>query len=73
MRRVKVIALWSLGLLLLSVFGTVVFLATAGDDFYRWAARQLLERSIDRRVNVEGTFSFDVGLEPTLGCYRGLD
>ena len=66
MRRLKDIALWSLGLLLLSATGIVVFLATAGDDFYRWAARQLLEGAIDRPVHVEGTFSFDVGLEPTL-------
>lgn len=66
MRRLKDIALWSLGLLLLSATGIVVFLATAGDDFYRWAARQLLEGAIDRQVHVEGTFSFDVGLEPTL-------
>ena len=66
MRRVKGIALWSFGLLLLSATGIVVFLAAAGDDFDRWAARQLLERAIGHRVHVEGTFSFDVGLEPTL-------
>jgi hypothetical protein len=66
MRRVKGIVLWSIGLLLLSAASIIVFLATAGDDFYRRAARQLLESAIDRQVHVEGTFSFDVGLEPTL-------
>ncbi len=66
MRRVKKIALWSLGLFLLAVALIVVFLATAGDGFYRWAAQKLLEDAIDRTVHVDGTFSFDVGLEPTL-------
>jgi len=66
MRRVKGIALWSLGLLLLSAAGLAVFLATAGDGFYRWAAVQVLEGALDRQVHVEGTFSFDVGLAPTL-------
>ena len=35
MRRVKGIILWSLGLLLLSAAVIAVFLATAGDGFYR--------------------------------------
>ena len=52
--------------MLLSVAGIAVFLVVAGDDFYRWAADRLLEDAIDHKVYVEGTFSFDVGLEPTL-------
>ncbi len=66
MRRIKIIALWSLGCLLLSAVGTALFLASAGDGFYRWAMQQLLEGSIDRTIQVDGTFSFDVGLEPAL-------
>ena len=66
MHYVKRIALWSFGLLLFSVAIIAAFLAIAGDNFYRWAAGQLLEGSIDRTIHVDGTFSFDVGLEPTL-------
>ena len=66
MRRVKSIALWGLGLLLISAASLALFLATAGDGFYRWAAVQLLEGAIDRQVHVEGTFSLDLGLAPTL-------
>jgi uncharacterized protein involved in outer membrane biogenesis len=60
------VALWALGLLLLSATVIVAFLAIAGDGFYRWAATQLLENALDRQVHVDGTFSFDVGLEPSL-------
>ena len=42
MRRAKTIVLSSLGALLLSASAAVVFLATAGDDFYRWALRQAI-------------------------------
>ncbi len=66
MHYVKRITLWSLGLLLFSAAFIAAFLAIAGDNFYRWAAGQLLEGSIDRTIHVDGTFSFDVGLEPTL-------
>ncbi|MEE9145228.1 MAG: AsmA family protein, partial [Candidatus Binatia bacterium] len=66
MRRTKSIIWWSLGLLLLLVVVLAVFLATAGDGFYRWAARQLLEDKLGRPIQVDGTFSFDVGWEPTL-------
>ena len=44
----------------------MVFLATAGDDFYRWAMRQAIAGTIDRVVRVDGAFSFDIGLEPAL-------
>ena len=66
MRRVKRIVLWSLGLLLMAVALIVAFLATVGDGFYRWTAQKLLEDAINRTIHVDGTFSFDVGLEPTL-------
>ncbi len=66
MGRAKAIVGWVLGLLLLLTAGTAVFLATAGDDFYRWAARQLLADAFDRPVHFDGTFSLDLGLEPTL-------
>ena len=66
MRRTKIIVLWSFGALLLAASAAVVFLATAGDDFYRWAMRQAIAGTIDRVVRVDGAFSFDIGLEPAL-------
>jgi uncharacterized protein involved in outer membrane biogenesis len=66
MRRAKVIVLWTLGVFLLSILGAVIFLATAADDFYRWAMQQAIEGRIDREIRVDGSFSFDVGLEPAL-------
>ena len=66
MRRAKIIVLWSLGVLLLTISAAVIFLAVAGDDFYRWAMRQAIGGAIDREIRVDGSFSFDVGLEPTL-------
>jgi uncharacterized protein involved in outer membrane biogenesis len=66
MRRTKMIVLWSLGGLLLAISAAAVFLTMMGDDFYRWAMRQAIEGTIDREIHVEGSFSFDIGLEPTL-------
>ena len=66
MRRAKTIVLWTLGALLLPPLAAVIFLAMADDDFYRWAMRQAIEGRIDREIRVDGSFSFDVGLEPTL-------
>lgn len=66
MHRAKLIVLSSLGVALLTVFAAVIFLAAAGDDFYRWALQQAIEGSLDRQIVVDGSFSFDVGLEPTL-------
>ena len=63
---VKKVALWGLGLILLSAAGVAVFLVVAGDDFYRWAAEGLLEDALDRKVEIDGSFSLDLGLEPTL-------
>ncbi len=66
MRRAKITVLWTLGALLLPPLAAVIFLAMADDDFYRWAMRQAIEGRIDREIRVDGSFSFDVGLEPTL-------
>ncbi len=66
MRRAKTSVLWTLGALLLSTLAAVIFLATADDDFYRWAMQQAIEGTTDREIRVDGSFSFDVGLEPTL-------
>ncbi len=66
MGRAKSIVLWTLGVLLLSTLAAVIFLATVDDDFYRWAMRQAIEGTIDREIRVDGSFSFDVGLAPTL-------
>ena len=66
MRRAMKAMMWALGGLLLAAAAGLTFLATAGDDFYRWAAKQALEGQIERKIHVEGSFSFDVGLEPRL-------
>ena len=66
MRYAKRIVLWTLGGVLLSALAAVAFLATAGDDFYRWAKRQAIEGTIDREVRVDGSFSFEIELEPAL-------
>ena len=63
MRRAVLIFLSVLAFVLVTSAAAVVFLATAGDEFYRWALRQAIEGSLERRVVVDGTFSFDVGLE----------
>jgi uncharacterized protein involved in outer membrane biogenesis len=60
------VALWILGLLLFSAVGIAVFLVVAGDGFYRWAADRVLENAIDRKVEIDGYFSFNIGMEPTL-------
>ena len=57
---------WVVALVALTLCVFVVFLATASDDFYRRAARHILEQSIDRAVRIDGTFSLALGLEPTL-------
>jgi uncharacterized protein involved in outer membrane biogenesis/peptidoglycan hydrolase-like protein with peptidoglycan-binding domain len=62
----KKIVLWGLGALLLLASAPVIFLATAEDDFYRWAMRQAIEGTIDREIRADGSFSFDIGPEPTL-------
>ncbi len=66
MRRAKTIVLWTLGALLLPPLAAVIFLATANDNFYRWAMGQVIEGTLDREIRVDGSFSFDVGLRPAL-------
>ena len=66
MRRAKKIVLWTLAITLSALTAAVIFLAVAGDDFYRWAMRQAIAGAIDREVRVDGTFSFDLGAQPTL-------
>ena len=58
--------LWSLAIVFVLLSGGTVFLMTAGDSFYRWALRQAIEGRIERDITVDGTFSFEVGLEPSL-------
>jgi len=66
MPHIKSIALWSFGVILLGAIAIVAFLTIAGDDFYRWMMRQAIEGTIDREIRAEGSFSFSVGLEPSV-------
>ena len=66
MRRAKKILFWGLGALLVPTLGVALFLVVAGDDFYRWVLRQAIEGRLERDVRVEGTFEFELGLEPTV-------
>ena len=73
MHRVKTIVLWILGAFLLSTLGAVIFLATANDDFYRWAMQQAIEGTIDREIRVGRIFLIRrwAGAHPV--CHRRLD
>ena len=66
MRLARNILLSIVAVLVLGVGGAVVFLMTAGDDFYRGVMRDLIEGQIDRKIRADGSFSFDVGLRPAL-------
>ena len=66
MGRLKRIVSWSLGLLLTSAVLIAVLLWIAGNDILRWAAQDLLEGSIDRKVHIDGTFSVEFGWVPGL-------
>ena len=66
MRRTKKVLLWGLGTLSGTLLAAVLFLTFAGDGFYRWALDEVVEGAIDREVKVDGTFSFDLGLEPSV-------
>jgi uncharacterized protein involved in outer membrane biogenesis len=46
--------------------GAIIFLTVADDDFYRGVMRDLVEGQIDRKIRADGSFSFEVGLQPTL-------
>ncbi len=66
MRLARNILLSIVALLVLGVGGAIVFLKIADDDFYRGVMRDLIEGQIDRKIRADGSFSFDVGLQPTL-------
>jgi hypothetical protein len=57
MRLARNILLSIAAVLVLGVGGAVVFLMTAGDDFYRGVMRDLIEGQIDRKIRVDGSFS----------------
>ncbi len=60
------LVLWCLGLTVLPAVGLIGFLLLAGNDFYQWAAAELLERVTDRKVEIKGPFSFEGGWTPTI-------
>lgn len=66
MRRIAKVSLWCLAGLLVVLSAGILFLATAGDSFYRWALKQAVEGNIDRQIVVDGSYSLEMGLEPTL-------
>lgn len=66
MGRLKRIVSWGLGLLLSSAVFIAVLLWLAGDGILRWAAQDLLEASIERKVHMDGIFSVEFGWEPGL-------
>lgn len=63
-RSIGVVAL-ALAVLLSSLVVAFGYFMVAGDDFHRRLAGQLIGEIFDKRVSLVGTFSFDVGLEPT--------
>jgi len=65
-RRIAKVLLWCLAGLLVVLSAGAVFLATAGDPFYRWALKQAIEGNIDRQIVVDGSYTLEMGLEPTL-------
>ncbi len=66
MRLAVKLSVWVVALVVLTLGFLLAFLAMASDDFYRRVAKQLLEQVIDRQVRLDGTFSMDIGMEPTL-------
>ncbi len=60
------ITAWFAGSLVLLLAFLVVFVLGAGDKFHRDVTRRLVEGWIDRKVEVAGGFSLDIGLEPGL-------
>ncbi len=66
MRHLRSVLLWSCGGLALLLAAAVAFLSFAGDAFYRRAGQSLLESAFDRKVELGGTFTLSLGLEPTL-------
>ena len=66
MRLAVKLSVWVVALVVLTLGFLLAFLAMASDDFYRRVTQQLLEQVIDRQVRLDGTFSMDIGMEPTL-------
>ncbi len=66
MRFAMKLSVWVVTLVALTIGFALVFLVTASDDFYRRAAQQIIEQSIDREVRLDGTFSLALGLAPRL-------
>ena len=66
MQRIKTILLCCFGGCLAVILAVSLFLAFAGDGFYRWALDEVIEGTIDREITVDGTFSFELGLEPAV-------
>ncbi len=66
MRLAKKILTWSAGLVMLAVVGVVLAYATAGDEIFRWAVRQVIEDRVERQVTVDGSFTVEPGWESTL-------
>ncbi|MCZ6874987.1 MAG: AsmA family protein [bacterium] len=66
MRFAVKLSVWVVTLVALTSGFALVFLVVASDDFYRRAARQIIERLIDREVRLDGTFSLALGLAPRL-------
>ena len=58
--------LWVLSAAVFVLLGFAIFLTAVGDTFYRRLARQVVEQAIDHDVWVDGKFSLDLGMEPTL-------
>ncbi len=68
MRRAKTIVLWTLGALLLSTLAAVIFLASANDDFYRWAMQQAIEGKIDALTGQEPAHPRRRSANPAAKC-----
>lgn len=66
MRRVKNTMIGIVGAILLITVAFSTFLLFMGDDFYRWAIHSAVRGVVDREIRVNGTFSFDMGWEPSL-------
>ncbi len=63
LKRVILVATGIFALLIVSSLG---FLAFAGDDFYRWATRQIVHDSFGREIHFDGKFDVQIGLSPIL-------
>ena len=60
------ISLIVVGIVALLIGSAVAYLAVAGDDFYRWAARQIAHNAVGQEVHFDGKFTVQIGLSPTI-------